>query len=157
MNYAELEDYEKLEDTATEDDWWQALIALEPHLDDVFIEVDAVTFERGAPSRLITFRTPQDQLCYVAVTESGDVILGRIRAQSHHSLGLYIQQPLGDFDPQRDEIRSIAVTDLHRYTGDTLDLWVMVRRLPPRTTRPPNTACITASSPWTARNTWLCA
>lgn len=128
MKYADLERYEKLSEEDTEEAWWAALVALEPHLEDLFIEVDSVLFERGIPGRLASFRAPNGELCYVATNDAGNVILGRIQEGKQNTLSHYIQQPLGDFDWLRDEIRSIAVSETQRYSGDTLDLWIMVRR-----------------------------
>gem|GEM_PF-1778154 len=128
MQLEQLERFEKLTAEDAEAEHWAALIALQPCLDNPFLELGILKFERGLPNRLASFRAPDDSLCYVAVTDTGCVVLGRLGDGGNGELRANPPQRLGDFDAGHSEVMSIAVTDPQRFAGDSLDLWIMALR-----------------------------
>lgn len=100
MNYQDLLRYEQLGLDAPAELHWQALIALEPCLENFLVEVGEVRFEHGVPCRLTTCRLGDIDL-YLAVTELGDIHLGKV-----NELAQYRTLRLGDFDPQYSEVNN---------------------------------------------------
>lgn len=122
-------DWEAFRTSSSLDLSWKALETLVNHLDDHLVVVDDRDFQEldfpTSPARLTVFeaRDRDRTHLFALATTDGHVIVGRC-----DRLNTYSKQQLAGFDPLWDEILSLAVTGGHRWLGDHLDLWVMVRR-----------------------------
>lgn len=124
MKFSDYENYKKIS-AEDEQQNWQALQDLLPHLNDHLLLVDEYEFEQISPCRLITFTAKNSARTrlYALASDGGRIIVGKT-----DDLPITVSLDLTDFDPQHHEIVTLTISGQDYFLSQYLSLWVCVNR-----------------------------